>query len=368
MRIGGISMKKLILAALSLLLLSALSLGLVSCGEYKPVKSSESDAKTLVMLDGEEVRFELVRAFVLALQKEYDQGDASIWQSEEGEALFAQLLAESMRRIAEIHATFKICEENGIDPYGDKVNDLVSRRVTLDIDGGYLDGNFIEGYGSKKKYLAALKERGLTDSVNRLLHRWDVCLSLLYEQMIEKFDDGANVVSREEVREFYDSDDCARISWVFISNENSKDDTMYYGKALRARAALLECNSYEEMSVIVAQNTLNLGYDQIDNGFCLSSLGGIGSGDREICQTAASLRHLEVSEIIETDLGLYILIGLTKSVTFFNNHYEEIHDLCLEHRLYDSIDSTAALLLENASYSDAFSALGVSDFFEVGEN
>lgn len=362
-------MKKFLNAALSLLLLSVLALGLVSCGAYKPVKSSESDAEAVATLDGgDEVRFELVRALLVSRRKDYDGGDASKWQGDAGKALLAEALSDAMETAAEIYATFAICEENGIDPYGDKINKLVSDRISIDIDGGFLDGNFIDGYGSKKKYLAALKELGLTDSVNRLLHRWDVCLSLLYEKMIENFNDGANIITREDVREFYESDDCARISWVHISIDLSKDDSMYYGKANRARAALLECNTYAKMSAIVAQNTLNLSYDQIDNGFCLSANGGIGSGDRKICETAAELDHLEISEIIETDLGLYILIGLNKSASYFDDHYEEIHDLALENRLYDSIDDKAEQMLESAVYTSRFASLLPGDFFGVSAN
>ena len=358
-------MKRMTVRLLALLLLAVLSVSLVSCGDYKPVKSSESDARSVATMDGEEVRFELVRAFLLAYKAEYDGGDPSRWQGESGKALFAEVLSDAMEQIAEIYATFAVCLENGIDPYGKEVNGLVSDRVAIDIDGGYLDGNYVEGYGSKKKYLAALEERGLTDSVNRLLHRWDACLALLYEQMITDLDDGANVISRDDVRAFYDSDDCARISWVFISNENSADDTVYRQKAQRARAALLECSSYAEMSVIVAQNTLNLSYDQIDNGFCLSTNGGIGSGDRKLCETASELDNLEVSEIIETDLGLYVLIGLQKSAAYYSAHYEEIHDLALENRLYESIDSAAEALLEGAAFTELYYALSASDFFEV---
>ena len=167
------------------------------------------------------------------------------------------------------------------------------------------------------------------------------------------------------MRAFYDSEDCARISWVFISNANSGDPNQYYLKAQRARAALLDCNTYAEMSRIVAQNTLNLSYDQIDNGFCLSTKGGIGSGDRRLCETAGELGNLEISEIIETDLGLYILIGLSKSASYFNAHEEEIHDLALEHRLYESIDSETERLLGSISYTELYSALTAADFFGV---
>ncbi len=347
------------------LLLAVLALSLVSCGDYKPVKSSASDTRVVATLNGEEIRFELLRAFLLASQKEYDGGDPSVWQGESGGELFAEAISEAIELCAEIYATFEICEENGIDPYGKEVDGLVSDRVKIDIDGGVLDGNFVEGYGSKKKYLAALEELGLNDSVNRLLHRWDACLALLYEKMITNLDDGANIISPEDVRAFYDSDDCARISWVFISSENRGDENQYYLKAQRARAALLECDTYAEMIPIVAQNTLNLSYDQIDNGFCLSTKGGIGSGDRKLCETAAELGDLEISEMVETDLGLYILIGLPKNDSYFNAHEEEIHDLALEHRLYESIDDAAERLLDGISYTDLYRELSHADFFEV---
>ena len=183
--------------------------------------------------------------------------------------------------------------------------------------------------------------------------------------MIDEFDGGANAVTREDVREFYDSDECSRVSWVFFSSDNAYfvGESEYRAMANRAYAALLECTSYAEMKKIVARYTLNLSNDEIENGFCLSSVGGIGTSDRELCRRAAELSPLEISEIIETEDGLYILIGLNKSTSYYESHYEAIYDLCLENKLYSAIDSAATEMLASAAFTDTFRALTPADFF-----
>lgn len=344
----------------------------VSCGKtknYKPVKSSAEEREAMATLSGgETVRYELLRAFLYALQGEYDGGDPSLWTGEDGAARFAELTGEAMARVSEIYATLAVCKKYGIDPNGKKVNAEVERRVRADIDGGLINDTLIEGYGSKKKYLAALERMHLNDSVNRLLHRYDVCLSMLYKKLVSEFNGGANSATREEVEAFYYSEDCAQISWLFISSdtlelydrEGAEDFILRaYGKLLEARA------DYSEMQRVIAGYTFNLSYDQIENGFCISRFGGVGSGARELAEAAFSLSHLEISERVTTEDGVYYLVGLTKSAEYFADpaHYELLHDLCLANRLYRELDEKADALLRGAAFTDAYRALDPAALF-----
>ncbi len=351
---------------LSRLLVAALCLAAlvsaVSCGGYKPVKSTKEESRAMASLGSNTVRYELVRAFLHAFRGGYDGGDAAVWSSADAETLFAALKADAMAQIAEIYATFAVCEKYGIDPYGNKVDDLVDERVTVDIDGGEIDGVTVEGYGSKKKYLSALGEMHLNDSVNRLLHRWDICSSLLYEKVVTNFNDGANSVTREEVEEFYYSAECAQISWLFISESmlSLYDEagaeafiSNAYGKLYESRA------DYDLMKKVIPAYTYNLSYDQIENGFCVSRYGGFGRDARRLAETACALDDLEISERITTEDGVYYLIGIAKSKEYIadSGHYETVYDLCLANRLYKEIDAAAASLLDGAEYTDAYAAL-----------
>ncbi len=359
---------------LSALLLLAALFSAVACGaskNYKPVKSSEEERREMATLaGGETVRYELVRAFLHALRFEYDGGDPSFWSGEDAASLFDELKNKAMMQASEIYATFAVCEKYGIDPYGKKVNAEVERRVRADIDGGLINDTLIEGYGSKKKYLAALSEMHLNDSVNRLMHRYDVCSSLLYTQMVEEFNGGSNSATREEVEAFYYSEDCAQISWLFISNatfdipnatEEAKEAFIreVYAKLYEARA------DYQTMKRVIIGYTHNLSDDQIENGFCISRLGGIGGDARKLVRAACSLEPLEISERITTEDGIYYLVGLSKSAEYFDDseHYETLHDLYLANRLYQELDEKAESLFNGAVFTDAFRALDPAAFF-----
>lgn len=355
-------MKRSVLRLLALMLcLSALFLA-VSCGGYKPVTSSKEERREMTALGDYTVRYELLRAFLHAFRGDYDGGDDAVWSSADADTLFAALKADAMAQIAEIYATFAVCERYGIDPWGDRVDDLVDKRVTADIDGGIIDGVEVNGYGSKKKYLAALGEMHLNDSVNRLLHRWDICSSLLYDKVVTNFNDGTNAVTREEVETFYYSEECAQISWLFISESTLGlyDEvgaeafiSNAYGKLYESRA------DYERMKDIIAAYTYNLSYDQIENGFCISRFGGFDRDARRLAEAAFSLGDLEISGRITTEDGVYYLVGLAKSQQYLADaeHYEAVYDLCLANRLYGEIDAAAAALLDGAEYTDAYAVL-----------
>ena len=333
---------------------------------YKPVKSSDAELAEMVTLGGETVRYELLRAFMHALRYEYDGGDTSLWQGGEASALFSDLTDEALSQIADIYATFSVCEKYGIDPYGKKVNAEVERRIRADIDGGIINDAHIEGYGSKAKYLDALKKMYMNDSVNRLLHRWDVCSSLLYTKVVDNFNGGANSATREEVEEFYYSDDCAQISWLFISNDTLElyDEAGAEAFIMSAYEQLYEARAdYSQMLRIIAGYTYNLSYDQIENGFCISRFGGIGGGVRELIDSAFALGNLDISDRITTADGVYYLVGLAKSAEYFSGHYEILYDLLLANRLYLELDGVASEMLADAVFSPAFGALDPASEF-----
>lgn len=355
-------MKKICFRLLSCLLLFCLCLPLFSCGGYRAVKSSKEEARTVVLLGDDELRYELFYALFFTVKEELDGGDDSLWSGEGGAALWQEAQSRILASAADIYATFAVCLAHGIDPYGDEIDDEVDSRVTADIDGGIVKGNEIEGYGSKKAYLAALAEMHLNDSVNRLLNRWDICLSLLYDRMITGLDDGKNTASEEEVATFFASDDCAHITMAYYSTEN----ILYLGleKIATVRAELAAAADYETVRDILIRTPPILGNDELENGFYISRYNASGSRYDVLSDAAFSLSDLEVSGVLDADDGKYIVIGLAKHTLnsdYYTKHFESIYTLCLENRLYKEISDKTNELLVSVSYTDLYSALTATD-------
>ncbi len=354
-------MKRICIRATACALLFALCLTLFGCGDYKPIKSSKSELRPVAELGGETVRFELLRAFFFAEASAL--GTPSAFEGEGGDELTARALSDAMLEIAELYATLAVCRKYGIDPYSKSVDKKINEWVKADIEGGVVDGIPVLGHGSQKKYLAALGESHLNDSVNRLLYRVTISSSLLYEMQVENLGEGENALTEEALREFYLSDACTRISWFYLSHDSLSG--LPEGKMERVHAELLACTDYEEMKRIMIGNS-TLSAQDIEDGFFIGSHAGIGGTYRELIAHAFSLGENEVSrEIIETADGKYILIGLEKpevGSALYEKYRESLHALCLSDRLYAEIEAYRDTFLSEAVYTELYKSLTYASF------
>lgn len=347
-----------------LLLLALLLPALASCGGgYSPVESSEEEARVIAELGDFDVRYELFYAFFHAERAAFDGGDDSLWQGESAASLWESVSRAALLRIAEIYATFSVCLAHGIDPYGDEIDDQVDERVEIDIDGGVLGESIVMGYGSKEAYLSALAEMHLNDSVNRLLHRYDVATEQLYDRVIENFDGGENTVTDEELRAFFLSDDCRRITWVFRSYDNVLGIGEEQNERLLglAEAELKNAIGYSDVkAAVVKYCSPSLSNDEIENGIYISRFSGLDASQRKMIDVAFSLGNMDVSDRIATPDGVYILVGLRKhgvDSDYFESHREMLYDLCLESRLFAEIEELRDEMLADILYTDVFGSL-----------
>ena len=100
---------------IALLLVLASVLTLSACKKYKPVESSEEEARTVMTLslDGKtyEVKYELYRALFLNYKTEIDGGNPDVWTSEGKSEYVERINSLIIDKITDIYAAFAICEK-----------------------------------------------------------------------------------------------------------------------------------------------------------------------------------------------------------------------------------------------------------------
>lgn len=309
-----------------LVLTGIILLSLASCGDgyYSPIKSSRLERTAVAKMGEYEINYELVRFIFMSRIDRYDGGDRSRWQGEEAAALWETAKADFLAYISDIYAVFDICRAWGIDPEGDNIDSIVDEYVKADIDGGEIAGQTVEGYGSVEAYKQALADSYCTDAVRRLLYRYSACLSSLYSYVAVNGAEGKAAATEEDLKVFLSGDDYAHINRVFIPFGALGGDTPEEQRAavlnsmLGIREKMIAANGdYAELIKVAFRRSYSsvssLASDsQINNGIWIGKYSADRDYSETLYDTIFSIQEGEISDIIETDDGCYILYGMSK--------------------------------------------------------
>ena len=343
-------MKKLI----AIILILASLLALTACRnekDYPPVESTEDEARTVMTLsiDGNEydVRYELYRAFFLTYKSQVDGGNAEVWTGKNKDEYVEKIDKIIIDRITEIYAAFAMCEKIGFDIYSDEVEDKIKENIRISVEGGSYGSSTIEGFDSYEDYLSALKSMNLNYSVQTLLFRYAIAVDAIDTYYIgtASSDDvninlsvGAIKYTKEDVKEFYDSDECVRI---LRSSFNKKISYTPLEKAEALRDALQSAadskDTLEEKedAVVVAimANGLYANAAEIKEGYVIGRYNLERAYYGAMTDAAFDLEIGEVSAPVEivTDIedSYYVLYKSYKSDEHFENNYDSIRYIYL---------------------------------------
>ncbi len=366
-------MKKII----AILLLIASLLTVTACKkdeEYPPVESTEEEARTVMTLsiDGKsyDVRYELYRAFFLTYKSSVDGGNIDVWSGENADEYIAKIDEMIVGRIVEIYAAFALCERIGFDLYSDDVEDKIEENIRISVEGGSYGSATIEGYDSYDDYLAALKAINLNYSVQTLLFRYAIAIDAIDTYYIgtASSDDvdinlskGAIEYTKEDIKEFYDSDECVRVLRTSVQKAYHDDPL---GKAEKLKSLLTEAASsktgYEDKELAVVNTIMGNGLysdaAEIKNGYIIGRHNLERSYYGEMTDAAFSLSECEVSDPIEVvtneENAYYILYKTYKNDSHFEENYESIRYIYLMNYVGEIIHGVEDQLKASVTYTD----------------
>lgn len=356
-------MKKFIFPII--IILSILCLG--SCGEkYKPVKSTKEEARVVatLTLDGEkyEIKYELYRALFLNCKELVDGGDASVWSGDKSSEYVDKINEMIFERAAEIYSVLHLGGELGIDPYSKEINEAVTEYVRIGVEGNGAD---IEGHRSYDEYLESLKAKGMNYSVHDLLYRYSIVLEKIEEYYKGTSDQalgqlpGEFEIKRENVKAYYDSDECVRIFHLYYADGQNPYEMSIY------KAGLENATDYLDAALYIINNMPHIVYSDLILDSPKNAIAGIMLGKytlderiySEYISTAFYLSAGEVSDIITvTDGGKthYIIYKLAKDNTHFDNSYEAIKNSYIDNEIGKRIDTYKAGLQSSVSLTSKY--------------
>lgn len=366
-------MKKII----AIILMLASILAITACNkdkDYPPVESTEEEARTVMALeiDGKtyNVRYELYRAFFLTYKSLVDKGDKSVWSGENKSEYIEEIDEIIIDRITEIYAAFAICERIGYDIYSKDVEKKIKENIRISVEGGSYGSSTIEGYDSYEDYLASLKEANLNYSVQALLFRYAIAVDAIDTYYIgtASSDDvdinmtvGKIEYTKDDVKTFYDSDDCVRVLRASFPKEISYTP-LEKAERLKAdlEAAAASKETLEDMENAVAaqimSNSLYLNPAEIKAGYVIGRYNLEKSYYGDMTDEAFEIEVGEVSDPIEivTDVenAYYVLYRTYKSDEHFEDNYDSIRYIYLMNYVGKISHGVAEELENSISYTD----------------
>ena len=357
--------------AVALLIIIATLICMSACGGgfYDAIPSTEEEARTVMTfsLEGKtyEVKYEVYRALFLNLKSEIDGGDASVWSGENKNAYIERANEKITDMLAYIYSAFAICNRIGFDVYSDSVNTQISEYIKSAVDGEVYGGDY-------EKYLTDLKADNLNYSAHELILRWGIATDAIDEYYLGTVsaDDisgqitvGNLTYNREDVENFYFSEDCVRVIRGCIA-DNGIRPTPDRAEDLRDRVLSVVHLGDEAVAAAMAGAGSITAQAELQNGFVIGKYNLNRFYYGEMTEVSFDTPIGGVSEVITVveDMGerCYVIYRTEKSAEHFDSCYGEIAYTFLSDSVGEILHTAELQLLESVSTTDVLKNLDYS--------
>ena len=352
---------------LALILIASSLFMLFGCdNKYKPVESTEEEARVMFTLTcGDstyEVRYELYRALFLANKGIVDGGDATVWEGDNSAEYVERINKIIAAKASDIFAAIHHAKEIGYDAYSKDADAEIQEYVKGAVEG---DDEQI-GHGSYDAYLESLKNNFLNYSVATLLMRYSFAMTAINKyyggEVHEVFGNtmGEYQYTADDVREYYVSDECARVMEVYVpTGIRSK---VWFSDFC---AKLMLEDSELDMAVKIISGTSATEADLIVGGdvsglvIGKNSLNDIYYSDyRDLVFSTAPGMMSEILELSGTESdGYYAIYGLEKTDEHFVRCYEQVRLSFIDNLIGSRLAPITHTMIDSLSFTDEYSEI-----------
>ncbi len=272
-----------------LLLALSCALLLTACSTTsKPIKSSELEMTVVGSCEGYDIYYEELRYVALSyrdiMENYYGKG---IWDNPATARQYLPELTDYvMSNLTANYAVLSHCETFMID-----INDdAIQKSVQASID------ELVADIGSRKAYSAALKEMYLTDHLVRFTVGTDYCQN---ELMYAMMDLELIITDQLEFLTYAQNDGFCAVYHVYIANDEGESVEDNRKKAEEALAMLRSGTTMKKMLGSIYNEDIYL----VSDPYYFTR----GEYDEAYEEAAFSLEVGEISDIVQTEDGFYII-------------------------------------------------------------
>lgn len=263
---------------------------LCSCTQgSKPIKSTREELTVIGTCEGYDVYFEELRYLVLThkdiMESYYGQG---IWDDPAtAQAYLPELRQTVLSNLTANYAIMVTAATFGISVEDEAITEAVQSLID----------STVSEFGGRKQYAAALNELYLTDHLVRFTYATNIC----QEEMIYALRDLDLIIDNElDFLDYaYDGGFCA-VYHIYVENDEGEDIEANRKKAQEARQQLLDGKDITELLGSAYNEDVYL----VGTPYYFT----YGEYDEAYEQAAFALKEGEVSDVVQTDDGFYVLV------------------------------------------------------------
>ena len=312
-------MKHHFMHRLSALLLLIALLFLTACGGINPLEPSEEDIRVVMRADQYDICYDELRYYTCNLKDQMAAYYGSdIWASAETAAPYLEELKEGVEAMCRYNAAvLSLCAEFGIT-YTEKA---IEEGVQADIEA------LVAEVGGKSAYRKALEEYHMSDRLLRYVSAITRCETELYHVLIslELLDN-----SDEAAEAFFASDELARTLHIYIANDAGDDVAANRAKA---ESILKELKEGADFNTLIGRHSEDF-YMTTTSGYYFTR----GEMNESYEKASFSLKENEVSDVVATDNGFYIIKRLPKEQSYINKNFDTLKSQYLSAAFYGMIE------------------------------
>ncbi len=276
--------------AAALILVLTLMLVFTGCSASRPIKGSDQELAVVGQAGGFDVLYEELRYVTLNYKKQFElQYGEGVWEDEElAEEHRAELERLVLKNITANYAVLSLCAEVSISIDEKTISDAVDDYIA----------DFVDELGGRGEYKAALKEYYMTDHFMRFTIGVDYCQNELF--YVYSDDLGLIETDEETIYNYIMDGNFVRTLHVFISNDVG-DDIGENRK--KAEEVLEQLHAGTDIKTLIGSS--------INEDFSLTTTNGYyfthGEMIKPYEEAAFSLNIGDVSDIVETDTGFFVI-------------------------------------------------------------
>lgn len=310
-----------ILKILALTLACALlCTALVGCGKARPIKSTEEELAAVGTVGSYEIPYEELRYLTLQyrdlMEATYGEG---IWDDDASREQYrAELERAVTENITANYAVLELCAEVQISHTDEVIEKAVQKYVQ----------SMVDELGGVKEYKAQLAEQHLTDR----LVRFNLAVTMCENELLYVYTDDLGLIADgdEEIYDIVMSDAFARTLHIYI--ENNPGESVEDNRA-EAEAILQKLEQGENFHTLIGRHSEDL-YMTTTNGYYFTH----GEMIEEYEQAAFALEIGQISGIVETDGGFYIIQRLAPETEYVMSNLTALIDQYQYAMLYNMVD------------------------------
>ena len=303
---------------LTLVLVSALLL--CSCSAVKPIESSEEELRVVGYVDGFEVLYEELRFAVLTYrQMLMDAYGDDIFDDPELSVKYENMLKESVyENITANYAILVLCREVDIESADETLAEAVQKKLEEKVDE----------LGGMRQYKKFLKENNMTDS----FFRFNLLVDIMQNELFYVYTYDLELIESED-EAIYDAiqSEFIRTQHIYVSKNNQRsyeENRSLINDAYESLVSGMDfmtvANQYGE------DNTLDANGFYIPNGYMSDTYDS----------AAFDLSISEFTEVIEDDMGFYIIKRLELDPVYLLMNFDTLKDRYQSYAFLNIVNST----------------------------